>query len=93
MSPKEHNITSGRSARLIEASIVSAGVTHTGHPGPCTILIFEGRSSSKRYLERVKVCPPHTSIICHGRVVDAWIRSRSERITLESRHNDASVSS
>jgi hypothetical protein len=34
MSPKLVKITSGSAAMVSALSIMSSGVTHTGHPGP-----------------------------------------------------------
>src|SRR5579864_5145060 len=72
MSPKEQKVTSGRCEIDTALSISSSGVTHTGHPGPCTSVISRGSKSSSPLLTMVWVCPPQTSMIVHGRVT--WRR-------------------
>ena len=64
-SPK---ITPSRAAMACALSIVSSGVTHTGHPGPCTSSIPSGRSRSMPCFTIEWVWPPQTSIITQGRV-------------------------
>ncbi len=68
MSPKEVKITSGRRAMMIARSISSNGVTHTGQPGPCTIVTSGGSKRSMPDLISVWVCPPQISMIIHDRV-------------------------
>ena len=43
MSPNEVMITSSAVARCIASSTRPIGITHTGHPGPCTSVIDSGR--------------------------------------------------
>ena len=43
MSPNEVMITSGCEARWIASSTRPIGITHTGHPGPCTRVTDSGR--------------------------------------------------
>ena len=57
--------------------MTSSGVTHTGQPGPWIISIPDGSSWSMPWRMIEWVWPPHTSMIAHGRVVTAWIRSSS----------------
>ncbi len=71
MSPKDVKITPGHAAITSDLSICSSGVTHTGHPGPWASEISGGSSSSMPNLTIEWVCPPHTSINVHGRVVIA----------------------
>jgi hypothetical protein len=76
MSPYEQKITSRREAIAIARSIASMGVTHTGHPGPCSSVTPAGRRSSTPKRAIAWVWPPHTSITAHGRVTSLWIASR-----------------
>jgi len=46
MSPNEQRITPGRLAIAMAASMASAGVTHTGQPGPCSSVTQSGSSRS-----------------------------------------------
>ena len=50
MSPKQVKITPGWWAMAIPSSTRPIGMTHTGHPGPCTSSTFSGRRSSIPYL-------------------------------------------
>src|ERR1700739_4746688 len=68
MSPNEQKMTSSRAAMATALSISSIGVTHTGHPGPCTKLISRGNKSSRPLLTMVWVWPPQISMMVHGRV-------------------------
>jgi hypothetical protein len=43
MSPNEVMTTSGCEARWMASSTRPMGMTHTGHPGPCTSVIASGR--------------------------------------------------
>ena len=38
-------VTPGREAMACARSIISSDVTHTGHPGPCTSSISEGKTA------------------------------------------------
>ena len=69
MSPNEQKMTSGIDAISIAFSMSSSGVTHTGHPGPCTSVTVSGRSSSTPNFTMACVWPPHTSMSVQGRVV------------------------
>src|ERR1017187_3967725 len=77
MSPNEQKMTSGRRAIACARSIISRGVTHTGHPGPCTSSTPSGRSWSSPFLTMEWVWPPQTSISTQGRV---WMRRISATI-------------
>ena len=50
MSPKHVKITSGWCASDMPSSTRPIGMTHTGHPGPCTSSTPGGRRSSTPYL-------------------------------------------
>ena len=69
-------ITPGRAAMAWALSICSSGVTHTGQPGPCTSSISSGSRRSTPCLTIECVCPPHTSMSVHGRVVTRAISPR-----------------
>src|SRR5438477_2299522 len=86
MSPNEQKITPGCAAIASALSISSSGVTHTGHPGPCTISIPAGSIWSIPFLMIEWVCPPQTSMIFHGRVVTWWI-SRAMRCAISPLRN------
>ena len=43
MSPNEVMMTSSAVARCIASSTRPIGITHTGHPGPCTRVTDSGR--------------------------------------------------
>ena len=43
MSPNEVMMVSGCEARWMASSTRPIGMTHTGHPGPCTSVIASGR--------------------------------------------------
>src|ERR1017187_3584035 len=77
MSPNEQKMTFGRRAIACARSIISSGVTHTGHPGPCTSSTPSGRSWSSPFLTMEWVWPPQTSISTQGRV---WMRRISATI-------------
>ena len=62
-SPKHVKITPGSCATAMPSSRRPIGITHTGHPGPCTSSTLLGSRSSMPYLKIVCVCPPHTSMI------------------------------
>ena len=47
MSPKEQKITLALAAIACALSMVSSGVTQTGHPGPCTSSTVAGSNSSR----------------------------------------------
>ena len=66
MSPKEQKMTPGGAAIASARSIVSRGVTHTGHPGPWIISTPSGSSWSMPLRMMVCVWPPQTSIIAQG---------------------------
>ena len=72
-------MTSGIAAIASARSIVSSGVTHTGHPGPWIISTPSGRSWSMPLRTMVCVCPPQTSMSAHGRVTVAAMSSSSRR--------------
>ena len=46
MSPKHVKITPGVRATAIPSSTRPIGITHTGHPGPCTSSTLAGSTSS-----------------------------------------------
>ena len=50
MSPKHVKITPGCLASAMPSSTRPIGITHTGHPGPCTSSTFSGSRSSMPYL-------------------------------------------
>ena len=50
MSPKQVKITPSAWATAMPSSTRPMGITHTGHPGPCTSSTFVGRRSSTPYL-------------------------------------------
>ena len=79
MSPKEQKMTSGLAAIASARSMVSSGVTHTGHPGPWIISTSSGSNWSIPLRTIVWVCPPHTSMSAHGRVTVAAMSSSSRR--------------
>ena len=68
MSPNEVKMISDRDAMATALSMSSSGVTHTGHPGPCTSVRSEGSRSSIPDFTMVCVCPPQISMIVH-----AWV--------------------
>jgi hypothetical protein len=76
MSPKQNTAVSPLRARAIAFSIVSAGVTQTGHPGPDTSRIFPGSAARIPLLKSATVCVPQTSI--------SVMRSRYPAISLSS---------
>src|SRR3954447_1678046 len=80
-------MTSGCRAIACARSIVSSGVTHTGHPGPCASAISSGSSRSSPYLTIECVCPPQTSISTHGRVTLRRMSSRILRASPLSRYS------
>ena len=73
ISPKDVKMTPGWPAIAIALSIVSSGVTQTGHPGPWTRVISGGSRSPESDLTIVCVCPPQISMIVQGRVTIARI--------------------
>ncbi len=46
MSPKEVKMTPGSSETAMASSTRPIGITHTGHPGPCTSSTLAGRTCS-----------------------------------------------
>src|SRR6266576_845550 len=87
MSPNEQKIASGRFAMATALSINSIGVTHTGHPGPCTSAISFGSRSSKPLLTMVCVWPPQISMIVHGHVTFLQIAPTSCSAAFWSRYS------
>src|ERR1039458_6562532 len=77
MSPNEQKMTTGVQTWALPISIIARGVTHTGHPGPCTSSTPSGRSWSSPFLTMEWVWPPQTSISTQGRV---WMRRISATI-------------
>src|SRR5215468_92816 len=80
-------VTSGRLASAIALSMVSRGVTHTGHPGPCTSSNPSGRSSSRPYRMMVWVWPPQISISTQGQVQESAIWEATARAMCPSRYS------
>ena len=87
MSPNEQKITSGRSAMASALSIMSSGVTQTGHPGPWTISMSSGRRRSIPLRMIEWVWPPQTSMRTQCLVVMTAISSRSRLARSGSRNS------
>ncbi len=69
MSPNEQKITPGSPAMAIAVSMLSAGVTQTGQPGPCSKVTPGGSNRSMPWRTMECVWPPQISISVQGRVV------------------------
>src|ERR1041385_1586467 len=91
MSPKEHRIASGRPAMAMARSMVATGVTHTGHPGPCTSSTSAGSRRSIPWRISVWVWPPQTSMSVHGLVTVARISPSSRRAIRPSRYSSTNL--
>ena len=68
-------MTPSRAAMASALSMISRGVTRTGHPGPWIISRPSGSSWSMPCRMIEWVWPPQTSIIAHFWVVAAWLWS------------------
>jgi len=87
MSPKEQKMTSWRPAISRARSIISSGVTHTGHPGPCTNSTASPSSWSIPLRMIECVWPPHTSMIVQVRPARLLMCSTSTRAAAGSRNS------
>ena len=89
-SPKHVKMTPGSCATAMPSSRRPMGMTHTGHPGPCTSSTLLGKRSSMPYLKMVWVCPPHTSMIFQCLSPDsAAMRAPRARARSASRNSSA----
>src|ERR1700754_117922 len=77
MSPNEQKTTPGCDAISSALSMISSGVTHTGHPGPWIISMVSGSSWSMPCRMIECVWPPHTSMIDQRLLVAVLIWSIS----------------